>query len=192
MSSYANLNTTGFTGQMGINNFNSSLAHNIYRVTPTYNWEVKEMDWQKVAGKTNEVATSTAVIIAGLEVGGKATPYMLKAGKYSGNLGTFAQIADNSIKVYKGEKNGGISKERYGYRMFGTGASWGVATVITEWGVGGASAGPYGVLAGILIGGTFQGLEYSYDIIAPQIQSSYNGFVNNLYSASYNAQFSGR
>ena len=61
-----------------------------------------------------------------------------------------------------------------------------------ERGVGGAYAGPYGVLAGIVIGSGFQGLEYSYNIIAPQVQSSYNSFVNNLYSASYNAQFSGR
>ena len=193
MSSYANLNTTSFTGtQMGMNNYNSSLVHNKYWVTSTYGWEIRGTEWEKVAGKTNEIATSATIITAGLEATAKAAPYMKEINFYAGNLATVAQVADNSFKVYKGEKNGGISPQRYSYRMMGTGASWSVGTAISSWGIGGAYAGPYGVLAGIIIGGTFQGLEYSYDIIAPQIQSSCNSFVNNLYSASYNAQFSGR
>ena len=117
---------------------------------------------------------------------------MLKVGKYAGNVGVAAQIVDNSLKVYKGEANGGISRQLYSYRLIGTGTSWAVGTAITEWGIGGSLAGPYGVLAAVVIGGGFQGLEYSYNLIVPQIQSSYNSFVNNLYSASYNAQFSGR
>ncbi|CAI2765848.1 hypothetical protein [Flavobacterium collinsii] len=40
-------------------------------------------------------------------------------------------------------------------------ASWGVGTAISSWGVGGSFAGPYGVLAGIVVGAGFQGMEYS-------------------------------
>jgi len=190
-SSYVNLNNASFTGgQMGMNN--SSLTHDVYRITPTYSVDLNSIDWEKVAGKSSEIGTSSSIIIAGLEASGKAAPYMLKVGKYAGNVGVAAQIVDNSLKVYKGEANGGISRQLYSYRLIGTGTSWAVGTAITEWGIGGSLAGPYGVLAAVVIGGGFQGLEYSYNLIVPQIQSSYNSFVNNLYSASYNAQFSGR
>lgn len=141
------------------------------------------------AGKASEIGTSTAIITAGLEATGKATPYMMKVGKYAGNFGTIAQVVDNSVKAYKGEENGGVSKQRYGFRMFGTVTSWGVGTAISSYGAGGSIAGPGGVLFAVLLGVGFQGIEYSYDIVTPQIQSSYNSFVNNLYSASYNAQF---
>ena len=67
MSSYANLNTTGFTGQMGINNFNSNLTHNVYRITPAYSLDLREGDWEKVAGKTNEITTSITIITASVD-----------------------------------------------------------------------------------------------------------------------------
>ncbi len=186
MSSYANVNGGSFTGgQMEMNNF--SFTHDI-RNNPSVNWDI----YEKAAGKTNEIATSTAIITAGLEATGKAAPYMIQTGKYAGNIGTFAQVVDNSVKVYKGEEKGGISLQRYSYRMLGTGISWGAGTAVSSWGAGGSLGGPLGVFVSVLLGVGFQGIEYTYDIIAPQVQSSYNGFVNNLYSASYNAQFNGR
>lgn len=193
MSSYVSFNNASFAGaQMGMGNLNSSLTHDVYRITPTYSWDLNSTDWEKVTGKTSEIGTSTALLTSGLEIGGMASPFMKGFGTYAGNIGTLAQASGNTLKVLKDEKDGGISPQRYGYRMVGTGVSWGLTYAIGQWGVGGAYAGPYGVLAVVIFGAGFQGLEYSYDIIAPQIQSSYNGFVNNLYNASYNAQFSGR
>ncbi|MCM0665643.1 hypothetical protein [Flavobacterium tyrosinilyticum] len=69
--------------------------------------------------------------------------------------------------------------------MTGTTASWGVAYVIGQWGIGGSLAGPYGVLAGVVIGAGFQGIEYSYDIVAPQVKGSYNHFFNALNSGNF-------
>ncbi|MCM0665641.1 FG-GAP-like repeat-containing protein [Flavobacterium tyrosinilyticum] len=182
MSSYVSLNNASLTGAYPGTNYSNTK----YNITSDYSTYLRPVDFEKVAVKTNEVATSTAIITAGLEATGKAAPYMLKVGKYGGNLGTLAQITDNSLKLHKGEANGGISAELYSYRMIGTGTSWAVGTAVSEF------SGPYGVLAAIIIGGGFQAIEYSYDIIAPQISSSYNGFIRNLYAASYNAQFSGR
>ncbi|OXA91694.1 hypothetical protein B0A66_11175 [Flavobacterium hercynium] len=141
--------------------------------------------YEKIAGKTNEVATSTAIFSAGLEASGRAAPYMKGIGKITGNIAPFAQASYNTIKVIKGEANGGISPQLYSYRMIGTGASWGAGTAITTWGAGGAYAGPYGVLAGIVIGAGFEGIEYSYSIIAPQIQESFNHFFNAINSGNF-------
>ncbi|WP_245176824.1 RHS repeat-associated core domain-containing protein [Flavobacterium aquidurense] len=186
MSSYINLNSTNFTGaQMANTNFN--LIYDIKQ-----NQTIIGDNLEKIPGKTNEVGTSVAILTSGLEIGGMASPYMKGFGSYAGNIATFAQAVDNTVKVRKDEKEGGISRQRYSYKMIGTATSWGVTYAIGQWGIGGAYAGPYGVFAGVFIGAGFQGIEYAYDIVAPQIQSSYNGFVNNLYRASYNAQFSGR
>ena len=43
-----NLNNASFIGgQMGMNN--SSLTHDVYRITPTYSVDLNSTDWEKVA-----------------------------------------------------------------------------------------------------------------------------------------------
>jgi hypothetical protein len=188
--SFVNNNKYSFSNDQNStykNNFNSSLTHDIYRVTPNTSWDLKSTDWEKVAGKTNEIATSITIITAGLEAAGKATPLIKSIGGNAAYFGTFVQVADNGLKFYKGEANGGISSQLFGYRMTGIASSWAGGYIVA-----GSYGGPYGVLASVIIGGGFQGLEYSYNVVAPQIQASYDSFINNLYSASYNAQFSGR
>lgn len=181
LSSYISLNNAGFTGAYPGTNYSNAK----YNITNDYSIYLKPVDFEKAAVKTNEVATSTAIITSGLEAAGRAAPYMSGIGRYAGNISTGAQFIDHTIKVNKDEKDGGISREKYVYRMTGTAASWGVGTAISSWGVGGSLAGPYGVLAGIIVGAGFQGMEYSYDVVAPQIQGSFNHFFNALNSGNF-------
>jgi len=181
MSSYVSLNNASLTGVYPGTNYSNTK----YNITSDYSIYLRPIDFEKVTVKTNEIATSTAIITAGLEAAGRAAPYMNGIGKYAGNVSTIAQVVDHSYKFSKDEKDGGISGGRYSYRMTGTFASWGVGTAISSWGVGGSFAGPYGVLGGIVVGAGFQAIEYSYDIIAPQIQRSYNHFFNALNSGSF-------
>ncbi|WP_081603521.1 RHS repeat-associated core domain-containing protein [Flavobacterium sp. WG21] len=181
MSSYVSLNNASLTGAYPGTNYSNTK----YNITSDYSIYLKPVDFEKVAVKTNEVATSAWIITSGLEAAGKAAPYMSGIGRYAGNISTGAQIIDHTIKVNKNEKKGGISIGKYVYRMTGTAASWGVGTAVSSWGVGGSFAGPYGVLAGIVVGAGFQGMEYSYDVVAPQIQGSFNHFFNALNSGNF-------
>ncbi|MCV9930947.1 FG-GAP-like repeat-containing protein [Flavobacterium sp. LS1R47] len=144
--------------------------------SPMSNWELSD----KAFGKTNEIGTSFAILVGALQAAKTAAPYMTTIGTKVGNIATLSQVANNSVKYYRGEENGGISLQLYSYRMIGTGVSWGVGSTISAWGIGGSYAGPYGVLAAVGLGVIFQGVEDGYNTIAPQIQESFNHTFNAL------------
>lgn len=83
-----------------------------------------------------------------------------------------AEVGYNGYELYQGD----ISTGRFVFRTIGI-----------VLGAGAGLGGPPGFLLGVGIDKSFQSVEQSYEIIAPQIQSNLNHFINNINATTANA-----
>jgi RHS repeat-associated protein len=186
---------TGGDGYGGINNgllsqyYKSGPFGNIYAYTYTYGIINSDIDGSygdsgseitrervEISNQTGDVLSNINSTATMVEAIGTALEMTKKAGPYIKGMASMAGYTGDALGLYmalRDYRNGTISGPRAGYRATG------VATGAV---LGGAIGGPEGAAFGLVSGLMFDASEYAYDIIAPQVQGSMNGFYNSLTS----------